>query len=100
MKSVFELPRQMRSLGSSGFRGMARYVSFHISRQGAFAWTCWLPRRDLAVKGMPAATGTQPATLAQVMTGEIDVGWGAPPFGLKELSGGQIIVANGNDVPA
>jgi NitT/TauT family transport system substrate-binding protein len=57
--------------------------------------------RDLGIKGMPTATGTQLATLAQVMTGQIDIGWGAPPFGLKELAEGKIrIVANGNDVPA
>jgi len=46
-------------------------------------------------------TGSPPATLTQVMTGQVDVGWGVPPFGLKELSEGQIvIVAHGNDVPA
>ena len=50
---------------------------------------------------MPTATGTQPATLTQVMSGQIDIGWSAPPFGLKELADGKIrIVANGNDVPS
>ena len=48
---------------------------------------------------MPTATGTQPATLTQVMSGQIDIGWGAPPFGLKEVADGKIrIIANGNDV--
>jgi NitT/TauT family transport system substrate-binding protein len=57
--------------------------------------------QELGIKAMPAATGTQPATLTQVMSGQIDIGWGAPPFGLKELADGKIrIIANGNDVPS
>ena len=57
--------------------------------------------QELGVKAMPTATGTQPATLTQVMSGQIDIGWSAPPFGLKELADGKIrIVANGNDVPS
>jgi NitT/TauT family transport system substrate-binding protein len=39
--------------------------------------------------------------LTQVMSGQIDIGWGVPPFGLKEAENGTIrIVANGNDVPS
>ena len=35
------------------------------------------------------------------MSGQIDIGWSAPPFGLKELADGKIrIVANGNDAPS
>jgi NitT/TauT family transport system substrate-binding protein len=57
--------------------------------------------QELGVRAMPTATGTQPATLTQVMSGQIDIGWGAPPFGLKELAEGKIrIIANGNDVPS
>ena len=57
--------------------------------------------QELGIKAMPTATGTQPATLTQVMSGQIDIGWGAPPFGLKELAEGKIrIIANGNDVPS
>jgi NitT/TauT family transport system substrate-binding protein len=45
-------------------------------------------------------TGGLPATLTQVLTGQIDIGWATPPFGLKEAAEGQIrIIANGNDVP-
>ena len=58
-------------------------------------------RKELGVRGVPTATGTQPATLTQVMSGQIDIGWGAPPFGLREAAEGKIrMVANGNDVPA
>lgn len=57
--------------------------------------------RDLGIQAVPTATGTQPATLTQVMSGQIDIGWSAPPFGLKELADGKIrIVANGNDAPS
>jgi NitT/TauT family transport system substrate-binding protein len=57
--------------------------------------------RELGVKAVPTATGTQPATLTQVMSGQIDIGWSAPPFGLKELADGKIrIIANGNDAPS
>jgi NitT/TauT family transport system substrate-binding protein len=57
--------------------------------------------QERGLKALPTATGTQPATLTQVMSGQIDIGWGAPPFGLKELAEGKIrIIANGNDVPS
>ena len=46
-------------------------------------------------------TGGAPATYTQVMTGQIDVGWSAPPFGLKEIKEGKIrIIARGSDIPS
>ncbi|MGZ3350587.1 MAG: ABC transporter substrate-binding protein [Xanthobacteraceae bacterium] len=57
--------------------------------------------RELGIKATPTATGTQPATLTQVMSGQIDIGWSAPPFALKEVAEGKIrIIANGNDAPS
>jgi NitT/TauT family transport system substrate-binding protein len=56
--------------------------------------------RELRLRGLPTATGNQRATLTQVMSGQVDVGWAAPPFGLKQVSEGKIrVIANGNDVP-
>ena len=56
---------------------------------------------ELGLKAKPTATGGQPGTLTAVMTGQIDIGWGAPPFGLKEIKEGKIrIVAHGSDVPS
>jgi NitT/TauT family transport system substrate-binding protein len=56
---------------------------------------------ELGVKAKPTATGGLPATLTQVMSGQIDIGWGAPPFGLKEAADGKIrIVALGNGAPS
>jgi NitT/TauT family transport system substrate-binding protein len=46
------------------------------------------------------ATGGVPATLTQVMTGQIDVGWSVVPFGLQNVTDGKIvIVARAGDVP-
>ncbi len=56
---------------------------------------------ELGVKGRPTATGSPAATLTAVMSGQIDVGWAAPPFGLKEVGQGKIrILARGSDVPS
>jgi NitT/TauT family transport system substrate-binding protein len=57
--------------------------------------------QELGSKAKPTATGGPPGTLTQVMTGQIDIGWAAPPFGLKEIRDGKIrIVARGSDVPS
>ena len=49
-------------------------------------------------KAKPIATGGPPATLTQVMSDQIDVGWSAPPVGLDLLDQGRIrILATGND---
>jgi NitT/TauT family transport system substrate-binding protein len=45
---------------------------------------------ELGVKAKPTPTGGPPGTLTQVMSGQIDIGWAAPPFGMKELKDGQI----------
>jgi NitT/TauT family transport system substrate-binding protein len=35
------------------------------------------------------------------MSGQVDIGWAAPPFGLREIKEGKIrIVAKGSDVPS
>lgn len=54
--------------------------------------------RQYDLKAKPTATGGPAPTLTQVMSGQIDVGWSAPPFGLQQLDEGKIrIVASGND---
>jgi NitT/TauT family transport system substrate-binding protein len=58
-------------------------------------------KNELGVKGTPTATGGPPATLTAVMSGQIDIGWSAPPFGLQEAKDGKIrIIARGSDVPS
>jgi NitT/TauT family transport system substrate-binding protein len=47
------------------------------------------------------AAGGAPATLTQVMSGQIDVGWSVPPFVLQQLAEGRLrIIARGGDVAA
>jgi len=56
---------------------------------------------ELGAKAKPTATGGPAATLTAVMSGQVDVGWSAPPFGLKEIKEGKIrIIAHGSDVPS
>ncbi len=56
---------------------------------------------ELGAKGKAVATGSPPGTLTAVMSGQVDIGWSAPPFGLKEIKEGKIrIIARGSDVPS
>jgi NitT/TauT family transport system substrate-binding protein len=49
----------------------------------------------------PTATGNIAATITQVMSKQVDVGYGAAPFGLDLVESGKArIVATGNDVAA
>ncbi len=57
--------------------------------------------QELGAKAKPTATGGPPGTLTAVMSGQIDIGWAAPPFGLQEIKDGKIrIIAHGSDVPS
>jgi len=57
--------------------------------------------KQYGLKAKPVATGSPPATLTQVMSGQIDVGWAGPPFGLDLIDQGKIrIIASGNDAAA
>jgi NitT/TauT family transport system substrate-binding protein len=57
--------------------------------------------QELGAKAKPTATGGQPGTLTSVMSGQVDIGWAAPPFGVKELKDGKIrIIARGSDAPS
>jgi NitT/TauT family transport system substrate-binding protein len=54
--------------------------------------------KQFDLKARAVATGGPVPTLTQVMSGQIDVGWAAPPDGLDQLDRGIIrYIANGND---
>jgi NitT/TauT family transport system substrate-binding protein len=54
--------------------------------------------KQYQLKAKPTAMGGPAANLTAVMSGQIDVGWAAPPFGLDQLDQKQIrIIAGGND---
>ncbi len=56
---------------------------------------------ELGAKAKPTPTGGPPGTMTAVMSGQVDIGWAAPPFGLKEIKEGKIrILARGSDVPS
>lgn len=65
---------------------------------------------DLIVRGLArtfnvelkrVATGSPPATFTQVMSGQVDIGWASPPFGVEAVQAGRTrIIARGSDVPA
>src|SRR5260370_31438517 len=61
--------------------------------------TAFMAQYHLTAK--PTALGGPSANLTAVMSGQIDVGWAAPPFGLDQLDQKQIrIIATGNDAEA
>src|SRR5436853_7808781 len=50
------------------------------------------------LKAKPTAMGGPAANLTAVMSGQVDVGWAAPPFGPDQPDQGQIrVIASGND---
>jgi ABC-type nitrate/sulfonate/bicarbonate transport system substrate-binding protein len=58
--------------------------------------TAFVKQYNLKAKLTPM--GGPPANLTAVMSGQVDVGWAAPPFGLDQLDQKQIrIIATGND---
>jgi NitT/TauT family transport system substrate-binding protein len=53
------------------------------------------------VTAKPVSTGASAVTLTQAMSGQIDVGWASPPFGLDQLDQGKIrLIARGSDAPS
>ena len=48
----------------------------------------------------PTGTGSPSATLAQVMSGQVDIGWAGPPFGIDQVEAGKLrIVAKEEELP-
>ncbi|MDB5594627.1 MAG: sulfonate transporter [Hyphomicrobiales bacterium] len=53
---------------------------------------------EKGMKAKPTATGSPSASLTQVMSGQVDIGWAAPPFGIDLIDQKKIrVLANGND---
>src|SRR6516162_6197216 len=56
---------------------------------------------ELGLKAKPTPTGSPPATLTAVMSGQIDIGWAAPPIAMQEIKEGTVrLLARGSDVPS
>jgi ABC-type nitrate/sulfonate/bicarbonate transport system substrate-binding protein len=57
--------------------------------------------KHFAVSARPMSTGAAAITMTQAMSGQVDVGWGSPPFGLEALDEGRIrLIARGSDAPS
>jgi NitT/TauT family transport system substrate-binding protein len=55
--------------------------------------------QQYGLRATPVSTGSIQATATQTMTGQVDIGFGAAPFGLDMVEDGRArIVATGNDV--
>jgi NitT/TauT family transport system substrate-binding protein len=53
---------------------------------------------EFKLTAKPQSTGNPSSTLTTVMTDQVDIGWAAPPFGLKEMDEGKIhLVARATD---
>ena len=54
--------------------------------------------KEFDLKAKPTPTGNPSSTLTAVMTDQVDIGWAAPPFGLKELEENKIrVIAKATD---
>jgi NitT/TauT family transport system substrate-binding protein len=71
------------------------------SQNGSSSHTALLALLDqYKVEARPVSTGGHPATLTMAMTGQIDIGRGAAPFGLDLVEEGKIrVIARGPEVP-
>ena len=57
--------------------------------------------KHFGVNAKPIGSGAAAVTLTQAMSGQIDVGWASPPFGLRELEEGKVrLIARGSDAPS
>lgn len=57
--------------------------------------------RELKIRARPIITGSPAATLTDVMSGKVDIGFARAPFGVKEVHEGKIrIIAQGADIAA
>jgi len=55
--------------------------------------------KEYGIEPKLVATGSVPATFTQVMSGQVDVGFSTPPFGLDAANEGRIrIIASANDL--
>jgi NitT/TauT family transport system substrate-binding protein len=72
------------------------------SQNGSSSHTALLALLDqYKVDARPVSTGGHPATLTMTMTGQIDIGRGAAPFGLELVDEGKIrVIARGSEIKA
>jgi len=85
----------------SGFKDLnGKTVGY--STNGASTHTTLLALiKHFGVSAQPVASGAAAVTYTQAMSGQIDVGWASPPFGLEALQDGKTrLIARGSDAPS
>jgi NitT/TauT family transport system substrate-binding protein len=85
--------RAMREAGNATLAYSTTGASTHIAVLRLIS--------ENGLNAKPVATGNPAATLTQVMTGQVDVGWAVAPFGLDALERGEIrLVGRASDIAA
>jgi NitT/TauT family transport system substrate-binding protein len=78
---------EKHSIAYSGFGSTSHNIVLGFSDQ-------------LGYKARPTPTGGVQMTFNLVKAGKVDIGWGAPPFGLTALESGELrLIARGSEVP-
>ena len=74
-------------------------IAFSAAGSSSHLATLALVRQSgVNIRAIPSGASEQ--TYTQVMSGQIDIGWAAAPFGVKQIEEGKIrIVARYNDIP-
>jgi NitT/TauT family transport system substrate-binding protein len=91
---------QSSSLVQKDFKGVTPNMTLAYSTNGSGTHITALRfMKDYGFQAKLVATGSVPATFTSVMSGQIDIGFSTPPFGLEAAERGQIrIVALANDL--
>jgi NitT/TauT family transport system substrate-binding protein len=86
----------LKSLRDAEGKTMAFSSTGSSSNLGALAL---IKQAGVSIKAV--ATGTAPATFTQVMSGQIDIGWSAPPYVVEDIRSGRVrMIARESDVEA
>jgi NitT/TauT family transport system substrate-binding protein len=86
----------IKSIKDAGGRTIAYSTTGSSSNLTVLAFV-----RQFGVDAKPVATGGPSSTFTQTMSGQVDIGWSSPPFGVEALQQGRIrIVARESDVPS
>ncbi|HEY1543128.1 MAG TPA: ABC transporter substrate-binding protein [Xanthobacteraceae bacterium] len=85
----------VRGIKDAGGRTIAFSTAGSSSQMEVLAFL-----KQYGVAAKPVSTGGTAATFTQVMSGQIDIGWSSPPFGIAAAHDGKIrIIAHGNELP-
>jgi NitT/TauT family transport system substrate-binding protein len=85
---------------AKGFAGVAPNMTLAYSTAGSGTHITALRfMKERKFTARLTATGSVPATFTQVMSGQVDIGFSTPPFGLDAIERGQIrLIALANDL--